>query len=147
MSRPFDATVGKRTLQQGREQLHQRYRENANVAAMLRGHCRLVDGLLQQVWREIALPDSIALLAVGGYGRGQLFPGSDIDLLVLLPAEKNGVSVIDDAIKSRLEQWVGLLWDMGLEAGHSVRTLVECQEEAAKDITVQTSFRVKNRVK
>ena len=122
MSRLFDAAAGKRTLQQGREQLQQRYRENGNVTAMLRGHCRLVDGLLQQVWREIALPDSIALLAVGGYGRGQLFPGSDIDLLVLLPAGKNGASVIDDAIKSRLEQWVGLLWDMGLEAGHSVRS-------------------------
>jgi len=140
VSRLFDAAAGKRTLQQGREQLHQRYRENANVAAMLRGHCQLVDGLLQQVWREMVLSDSIVLLAVGGYGRGQLFPSSDIDLLVLLPAGKDGTSVIDDAIKSKLEQWVGLLWDMGLEAGHSVRTLAECREEAAKDITVQTSL-------
>ena len=139
-SRPFKAAAGKKTLLQGRELLRQRYRENSNGGALLRDYSRLVDGLLRQVWREMALPDSIALLAVGGYGRGQLFPGSDIDLLVLLPAAQNGTEAMDDATQSRLEQWVGLLWDMGLEAGHSVRTLAECAEEGAKDITVQTSL-------
>ncbi len=135
----LSATAGKRVLLQGRKLLHQRYRENNNGTALLRSHCRLADGLLRQVWRETALPTSIALLAVGGYGRGQLFPGSDVDLLVLLPARENGLDT-DGTIKSRLEQWVGLLWDMGLEVGHSVRTLTECAEESAKDITVQTSL-------
>src|SRR6185437_8308876 len=88
----------------------------------------------------IEMPDSIALLAVGGYGRGQLFPYSDIDLLVLLPEGKRGADAMDNAIKSRLEHWVRLLWDIGLEVGHSVRTLAECIEEARKDITVQTSL-------
>ena len=89
----------------------------------------------------MAMPDSIALLAVGGYGRQQLFPYSDIDLLVLLPAEGRGhADAADGAVKVRLEQWVRLLWDIGLEVGHSVRTIAECAEEATKDITVQTSL-------
>ena len=137
---PLSAAVGKKALLQGREILHRQYSQNANSAALLRGYCRLVDGLLRQVWKEMAFPSSIALLAVGGYGRGYLFPGSDIDLLVLLPAKGNNVDTVDNATKSRLEKWVGLLWDMGLEVGHSVRTLAECTEESYKDITVQTSL-------
>ena len=86
------------------------------------------------------MPDSIALLAVGGYGRQQLFPHSDIDLLVLLPAEGGDANAADGGIKARLEQWVRPLWDIGLEVGHSVRTIAECIEEATKDITVQTSL-------
>lgn len=140
LPKPLSAAAGKQVLLQGRKLLHQRYRENKNGTALLRNYCRLVDSLLRQVWRETALPASIALLAVGGYGRGQLFPGSDIDLLVLLPAEGNDADVMDAIIKARLEQWVSLLWDMGLEAAHSVRTLTECVEEASKDITVQTSL-------
>ena len=136
----FNFEAGKKTLLQGRELLHQRYCRNKNGAALLRDHCRLVDGILRQVWREMAMPDSIALLAVGGYGRGQLFPYSDIDLLVLLPAGQDDADAVDNPIKSRLEQWVGSLWDTGLEVGHSVRTLAECAEEADKDITVQTSL-------
>ena len=137
---PFNAETGKETLLQGGELLRQRYCEKKNGSGLLHGHCRLVDGILRQVWREIAMPGSIALLAVGGYGRGQLFPYSDIDLLVLLPEGKRGADAMDNAIKSRLEHWVRLLWDIGLEVGHSVRTLAECIEEARKDITVQTSL-------
>ncbi|MDN5935499.1 MAG: bifunctional uridylyltransferase/uridylyl-removing protein, partial [Nitrosospira sp.] len=127
-------------LLQGRKSLRQHYYENGNGATLLRNHCRLVDGVLRQVWREMAMPDSIALLAVGGYGRRQLFPYSDIDLLVLLPGVKNDADAVDHAIKSRLEHWVRSLWDIGLEVGHSVRTLAECAEDAGKDITVQTSL-------
>ncbi|WON75107.1 [protein-PII] uridylyltransferase [Nitrosospira sp. Is2] len=130
----------RQALLQGRESLRQRYYSNGNGAALLRGHNRLLDDILRQVWREMALPDSIALLAVGGYGRQQLFPYSDIDLLVLLPEEGSGANVADGAVEVRLEQWVRLLWDLGLEIGHSVRTIAHCVEEAAKDITVQTSL-------
>lgn len=135
-----DIEVGKKALLQGREALRQRYYMSKNGAALLRGHCRLVDDVLRQAWRDMAMPASIALLAVGGYGRRQLFPYSDIDLLVLLPAGKNESGAVDNAIESRLEHWVRLLWDIGLEVGHSVRTLAECAEEADKDITVQTSL-------
>ena len=74
------------------------------------------------------------LIAVGGYGRGELFPYSDVDLLILLPQEP------DESEREALEQLVGMLWDIGLEVGHSVRTLDECSEAAAADITVQTTL-------
>jgi [protein-PII] uridylyltransferase len=130
----------KKTLGEARELLRQRYQETGNGAALLRSHCRVVDRILRHAWRRMDMHHSLALLAVGGYGRQQLFPYSDIDLLVLFPAPKQAGTELDDAITCRLEQWVRLLWDIGLEVGHSVRSLDQCAEEAAKDITVQTSL-------
>ena len=137
---PLNSINGKKILLQGRKLLREEFSKSANSVALLRGHCKLVDILLRQVWKEMALPGSITLLAVGGYGRGFLFPSSDIDLVVLLPAKENNQDTVDDATKLKLEKWVHLLWDMGLEVGHSVRTLTECREESEKDITVQTSL-------
>lgn len=136
----LDIEAIKNKLREARELLRQRYQKAGNGAALLRNHCRLVDGVLRQVWREMRMHHSLALLAVGGYGRQQLFPYSDIDLLVLLPAARREDVEQDDAIAHELEQWVRLLWDIGLEVGHSVRSLAQCAEEAAKDITVQTSL-------
>ncbi|MFA7242921.1 MAG: [protein-PII] uridylyltransferase [Sulfuricellaceae bacterium] len=121
------------TLQAGRDELRRNYLENGNTAALLHGHSWLVDKLLVSIWRQLALPRSIALIAVGGYGRRQLFPYSDIDLLILLPENP------DAAHCPSLEPLVGLLWDIGLEVGHSMRTLTQCLDEA-KNITVQTNL-------
>jgi len=85
-------------------------------------------------WKNFSMPANTALVAVGGYGRGELFPYSDVDLLVLLP------SAPDDALRDKLEQLVQMLWDLGLEIGHSIRTVDECLTESAADITVQTSL-------
>jgi [protein-PII] uridylyltransferase len=74
------------------------------------------------------------VLAVGGYGRGELYPASDVDLLILLPEQA------DDALTAQLERLVCLLWDIGLEIGHSVRTIEECLEQASGDTTVQTAM-------
>ena len=71
---------------------------------------------------------------MGGYGRGQLFPHSDVDILILLPA------ALDDAGTAFVERFVGMLWDIGLDAGHSVRTIAECEAEMAGDITIRTSL-------
>ena len=136
---PLNSINGKKSLIQGRKVLREQFSKNANSTALLRGHCRLVDIVLRQVWKGMAFPGSITLLAVGGYGRGYLFPNSDIDLVVLLPAKGNKQDAMNAVTKSKLESWVHLLWDMGLEVGHSVRTLTECTEEA-KDMTVQTSL-------
>jgi [protein-PII] uridylyltransferase len=130
---PPDTARWRETLQNGRNKLRHAYQENGSATALLRGHSRLVDKLLQTIWRHLSLPPSSALIAVGGYGRQQLFPGSDTDLLILLPENP------DAPLGQKLEQLVGLLWDIGLEVGHSVRTLPECLEEA-KDITVQTNL-------
>ena len=139
---PSDTETIKEALLEGRELLRQRYRESRNGSTLLREHAALIDSTLRRVWREMSMPQSIALVAVGGYGRRQLFPHSDVDLLVLLPSTEAvaNTEAIDSATKERLERWVGFLWDIGLEVGHSVRTPTECVEEAAKDITVQTSL-------
>ena len=76
----------------------------------------------------------MALLAVGGYGSGKLWPASDVDLLLLLTDRP------DAALTEGLEQLVGLFWDIGLVIGHSVRTVEECLTEAAGDLTVKTAL-------
>ncbi|MEY4978696.1 MAG: Bifunctional uridylyltransferase/uridylyl-removing enzyme [Pseudomonadota bacterium] len=99
---------------------------------------RLTDRTLQQLWQQAGFGAGFCLLAVGGYGRGELFPYSDVDVLLLLPP---GTQPEHDALlKTRLEAFIGACWDVGLEIGSSVRTATECLEEAAKDVTVQTSL-------
>jgi [protein-PII] uridylyltransferase len=93
-----------------------------------------VDGVLVQAWEAFDLPAGTALVGVGGYGRGELFPYSDVDVLVLLE------SAPDALLRAKLEELVQLFWDIGLEIGHSIRTVDECLTEAAADITVQTSL-------
>ncbi|HET7596442.1 MAG TPA: [protein-PII] uridylyltransferase, partial [Burkholderiales bacterium] len=117
-----------------REALRREFFKRPAAGQLLFRHSRLVDRQLRQVWSVQTLPREWALVAVGGYGRGQLFPHSDIDVLVLLP------TVADAAAQRKLEIFVGTLWDIGLEIGHSVRTVAECADLAAQDLTVQTSL-------
>lgn len=121
-------------LQHGRRQLRERYAADGNAQRMLRRHRMLIDRTLRGLWRDASLPAALTLAAVGGYGRGELFPHSDVDLLVLLPAQP------DAELKAKLETLIGNLWDTGLEPGHGVRTIEECLSESAKDVTVQTSL-------
>jgi [protein-PII] uridylyltransferase len=99
---------------------------------------QLADGVLQQLWTHAGLPASLCLLAVGGYGRAELFPFSDVDVLVLLPDALDTDSDAD--LKSRIESFIGSCWDTGLEIGSSVRTLSNCLAEAARDVTIQTAL-------
>ena len=108
------------------------------VHSLLRRLARLTDRTLVHLWGQAQLPKGCALVAVGGYGRGELFPYSDVDVLVLLPDGTNLES--DDAVKTRLEGFIGACWDLGLEIGSSVRTLGDCVAEAGKDVTVQTAL-------
>ncbi|WP_066266164.1 [protein-PII] uridylyltransferase [Hydrogenophaga palleronii] len=99
---------------------------------------RLTDQTLRALWANAGFGGECSLAAVGGYGRGELFPYSDVDVLVLLP---DGSRPDDDAaLKARLEGFIGACWDVGLEIGSSVRTITDCVDEAAKDVTVQTSL-------
>ncbi|MCA6216354.1 [protein-PII] uridylyltransferase [Ideonella sp. B7] len=97
---------------------------------------RHVDGTLVRLWRQSGLPSQAALMAVGGYGRGELFPYSDVDVLVLLPAGQ----AQDEQVKSAVSDFITACWDVGLEIGSSVRTLAECVTEARADVTVQTAL-------
>ena len=99
---------------------------------------RLTDQALARLWSLSGLDAPFALLAVGGLGRGELFPYSDVDVVVLLP---DGHAPESDAmLTEQLEKFIGACWDCGLEIGSSVRTVSQCLNEAAKDVTVQTAL-------
>ena len=99
---------------------------------------QLADGVLKRLWEHAGLQAPFALLAVGGFGRGELFPHSDVDVLVLLPDAFDPEH--DTALKGRIEAFIGSCWDTGLEIGSSVRTLGSCLAEAEKDVTIQTAL-------
>ena len=124
----------KQILESGRIQLRTAFEAKAAASDLLRKHCALVDQLLREIWQTHAVPEGLALVAVGGYGRGQLFPYSDIDLLILLDKPA------DEALQATLQALVSAWWDIGLETGHSVRTVDECVEIARHDITAQTNM-------
>ena len=118
-------------LRAARQQLFRDYDQGAPVGRLLATHSDTVDTLLRCAWRRIVPePEAGALVAVGGYGRRELHPGSDIDLLVL----------VDDARRARIQgalaELVTFLWDIGIELGHAVRTVSECERAAADDLTV-----------
>jgi len=111
-----------------------RFKTAGNVDAAMRALARATDDALRRAWLACEMPASLALVAVGGYGRGELSPYSDIDILVLLH-ETPGPE-----LEARIERFIGMAWDLGLELGSSVRTVDECIDEGERDITVRTSL-------
>ena len=118
------------------EGLKEKYQGGCDVNTVVYGRANLTDQLIDVIYSYLFkdLDQDIALIAVGGYGRGELHPKSDIDLMVLLKEEEN------QKTKDLLEKFLMLLWDIGLEIGHSVRTVEECVEESTRDITVATNI-------
>ena len=108
------------------------------IRTTLRKLSALADGTLRALWQRAAFQADFALVAVGGFGRAELFPHSDVDVLLLLPDGTNPDT--DPALKLQIEEFIGSCWDAGLEIGSSVRSVTECVDEAAKDVTVQTSL-------
>ncbi|MGQ2979473.1 MAG: [protein-PII] uridylyltransferase [Polaromonas sp.] len=108
------------------------------IHSLLRRLARHTDATLRQIWQRADFPVGCALVAVGGFGRGELFPNSDVDVLLLLRDDSQVEG--NPALKSKIENFIGACWDSGLEIGSSVRTVKDCAEEAAKDVTVQTSL-------
>ena len=124
------------TLEQVGARLAERFRANEPVELLVRDQARAVDAVAVAAWNHFAksLKKHSALIAVGGYGRGELHPYSDIDLMVLLE-DSAGVAV-DDAVS----RFLTFLWDIGLEVGHSVRKLTDCEAQARDDVTVLTTL-------
>lgn len=116
--------------------LAQRFQRGDAIAQLVHGRAWVIDQLLGHAWPLYmdTLADELALVAVGGYGRGELHPYSDIDLLILLPQDEH------PALAEQLETFLLLLWDMGLEVGHSSRRVDDCVCEARADITVATNL-------
>ncbi|KND56161.1 [Protein-PII] uridylyltransferase [Candidatus Paraburkholderia kirkii] len=118
--------------------LIERFQTASNVEPLMHALARATDDALTGAWAACEMPDNATLVAVGGYGRGELAPYSDVDILVLLPdATPQG----DDAdLNGRVERFIGMAWDLGLDIGSSVRSVAQCIAEAGNDITVQTSL-------
>ena len=124
----------KTALHESRALLAQRFEQDAPVRELVYEAARFTDQILARLWKQFMPPAAEAsLIAVGGYGRGELHPASDIDLLILTADEPTGLA-------EHIEPLVMFLWDIGLEVGHSARSLEQCVEEARDDITVITNL-------
>jgi [protein-PII] uridylyltransferase len=115
--------------------LAQRFDRAEEIDRLTNGRAASIDGVVRDAWQRCMDPLALmSLFAVGGYGRGDLYPGSDIDLLV----------IAEDAAQSAqaesLARLFALLWDAGLPVGHAVRSLAQCTQSAADDITVMTAL-------
>jgi [protein-PII] uridylyltransferase len=114
--------------------LDEEFRGERNIEELIELRAAYIDELLGSIWDSIDWGDgSITLAAVGGYGRGELHPHSDIDLLLLVDGDSADY-------QSQVEQFITLLWDIKLDIGHSVRTLGDCLEAATADITVVSTL-------
>jgi len=132
-------------LRDGRQTLIEQFRVGrATVPAagqLIRALARHVDQTLLELWGLACMPRGAALVAVGGFGRGELFPHSDVDVLVLLPGNVGEpIDEVPEDARAKLEAFITACWDIGLEIGSSVRTTAECVAEAQRDVTVQTSL-------
>ncbi|RME36659.1 MAG: [protein-PII] uridylyltransferase, partial [Deltaproteobacteria bacterium] len=131
--------AGKEWLEKERASILKRHRSGASGTEVVRRLTGMVDHLLCELFR-VCLDDCetteapCALLAVGGYGRGELNPRSDIDLMFFYqPSDRERVEILSQRL-------LYLLWDLGLEVGYSVRTQSECLEMAARDVTARTAL-------
>ncbi len=124
----------KQCVKAGAEALARRFAAGDPVELLVRERAGFLDAVLRRAW-ELFLPARVeaALVAVGGYGRGELHPASDVDVLVLTGDDP-------EVLASAIERFVILLWDMGLEIGHSVRSLAQCVTEAEQNVTVITNL-------
>jgi len=122
-------------LRRAHEELKQRFLAEEPVEALVHARAALIDAVLREAWRLHCAPHATwALAAVGGYGRGELHPASDIDILLLVPQSPDAGS------GAAVERLVTFLWDIGLDVGHSVRTIAECREECVGDVSVMTTL-------
>jgi len=130
-----DTMACKAALQLGREKVHDAFEQGANAAELLLWQTEVTDLVFSHLWQSQQEKFAgMELIAVGGYGRAELHPHSDIDISILLNSPATDQQAMD------LSAWVTSLWDLGLDIGHSVRTVEDCEREAASDVTVITNL-------
>jgi [protein-PII] uridylyltransferase len=127
-------TVFKDAINAANTQFNHRFLEGEDIRTLVYDRALFIDCMLHYAWFQFEWPSGISLEAVGGYGRGELHPASDIDLLILLRPD----ALID--CKDNIEKFLTFLWDIRLEIGSSVRTVSQCLELARSDITVATNI-------
>ena len=119
-----------------------RFRKGEDTEKLVREKAAFMDEIMRLAWNRFDWAENksswrktrISLLAVGGYGRGELHPYSDIDLLVLLERDSYELH------SANVQSFLILLWDIGLEVGESVRSIKECKVQAKKDVTILTAM-------
>jgi [protein-PII] uridylyltransferase len=126
----------KELLEQSNQKLQQDFDSNVHIKLLLLDRSNTIDRVVSELWKSCGLlgNETTALVAVGGYGRAEMHPSSDVDLLLLLGSEP------DSELEGKLSDFLTSLWDLGLEIGHSVRTVEQCVEEAVLDLTVITNL-------
>jgi [protein-PII] uridylyltransferase len=129
-------SVGRSLLQNLAEQQLDRFRTHTPIQHLISERTNFVDQLLRRVWKhQIPSHSSLSLIAVGGYGRGELHPYSDIDILILSPSH-----VLADDEAQAVEAFITYLWDIGLQVGHAIRTLEECFQFGTEDVSTATNY-------
>ena len=125
--------LGREALKQFQQHQFNQYEEGAAVSGLVKERSTYIDQVLKKIWKHF-IPESqnVALLAIGGYGRGELLPFSDIDILILIENEQ--------LANENVSGFITFLWDLGFDLGHSVRTINDCFEEGQKDISTATSL-------
>ena len=130
-------------LRAGREgrnaAIRARFDAGAPAAELVAARAAAVDETLRGAWEELGLDGDAALVAVGGYGRGELHPASDVDLLVVVGARRAS-ALRRRRSDPRVESFITMAWDLGLEVGHAVRSVRQCATEARRDLTVITNL-------
>ena len=126
----------RKALELASEDIRERFEAGESVSDLVHLRAAVIDHLLVHLWRTHAnYCEGVAcLVAVGGYGRGELHPCSDIDVMLLLPDD------LPESCEPELSDFVTALWDVGLEIGHSVRTVAQCFEQASQDLSVATTL-------
>jgi [protein-PII] uridylyltransferase len=127
---------GRTALELASANIRERFIAGESVVTLVHLRAAVIDQLLVHLWRKNAnyCAGVAALIAVGGYGRGELHPSSDVDIMLLLPDD------LPESCEPELSDFVTALWDVGLEIGHSVRTVAQCYEEASRNLTVATTL-------
>jgi [protein-PII] uridylyltransferase len=134
-----DAVDGRRALraalEENQRELTAAFDQGGDIDALLARRSAAVDVAVAAAWRQVfGNSEALALLATGGYGRSELFPRSDVDLLIV--AEE----AVQDANRAAIEAYFAGLWDLGIAPGHAVRSIAQCIEAARADVTVATSM-------
>ncbi|MFO7326124.1 MAG: nucleotidyltransferase domain-containing protein, partial [Pseudomonadota bacterium] len=113
----YSREVCRQLLHDSQEELKARFLAEESVEVLVRSRAHFIDALLKAMWTRLLTPDlaaGMALFAVGGYGRGELHPYSDVDILILVPDGR----VLSPEERAQVEQLITFLWDIGLEVGH-----------------------------
>jgi [protein-PII] uridylyltransferase len=127
----------KASLKAAKAELIERFKEGRDIRLLVREWANAIDDVLRQTWVNLGLDqfNDLALLAVGGYGRAELHPASDVDVLILHDGAELPIGA-----EEAVSQFITHLWDLGLDIGSSVRSLSDCVRLATEDITVATNI-------